>query len=276
MNLLRVKQHVEHFLIEDIGNNDVSASTIFPPEQQAEAHFYAKDPGILAGVDIIQTAYQLLDPTVQVAKQCNDGDTLIPGDTIATVKGPVRTILTGERVILNLLQRMSGIATMTNNAVHILQPKKIKVCDTRKTTPGLRIFEKYAVTCGGGYNHRFGLDDGVMIKDNHIAFAGSIQEAVKRVRQQVGPMIKVEVETESKEEVKAAIESQCDIIMFDNQAPATIADWLKLIPPTIQTEISGGITIDTLATYRHLDVDYISLGCLTHSVQSLDISLGGI
>src|SRR5699024_5364402 len=159
-------------------------------------------------------------------------------------KGAVRTILTGERVILNMLQRMSGIATMTNQAVQIMQPSNTKICDTRKTTPGFRMFEKYAVTSGGGYNHGIGLYDGVMIKYNHIAFAGSIRQAIKLVRHQLGALVKIEVETESEAEVNEAIDAQCDVIMFDNQSAETIAQWQKLVPSSILTEVSGGITLE--------------------------------
>lgn len=276
MNHLRIKQQLEQFLIEDIGVHDISTNAIFPAHRVGEACFFAKETGVLAGAEIIKTAYQLLDPTLQVDVHVNDGEEVTNGDIIATVKGAVRTILTGERVILNMLQRMSGIATMTNQAVQIMQPSNTKICDTRKTTPGFRMFEKYAVTCGGGYNHRIGLYDGVMIKDNHIAFAGSIRQAIKLVRHQLGPMVKIEVETESEAEVNEAIDAQCDVIMFDNQSAETIAQWQKLVPSSILTEVSGGITLENLSLYRHVEVDFISLGCLTHSVQSLDISLGGM
>lgn len=275
MNPLLLKQQLEHFLLEDVGMKDLSATTMFPPQEQGEATFYAKGVGILAGIEVILATYQLLDPNIQVVSHCEDGQKLTHGKKIATVKGSIRAILTGERVILNLLQRMSGIATMTHRAVKLLQPSRTKVSDTRKTTPGLRMFEKYAITCGGGFNHRFGLYDGVMIKDNHIAFAGSIEKAVAHVRKRLGPMVKIEVETESEAEVKAAVAAQCDIIMFDNQPPEVVATWRKFIPSSIITEVSGGITLDTIATYRDVDVDFISLGCLTHSAPSLDISLGG-
>src|SRR5690625_1597598 len=276
MNNILMKQKLEQFLLEDIGTNDLSATTIFPISDIGSAVFQAKETGTLAGLAIIQATYQLLDSDVHVTLFKKDGDDVITGEHIAKVTGPIQTILTGERVILNIIQRMSGIATMTKQVVQRLNNSDIQVCDTRKTTPGLRMFEKYAVTCGGGYNHRYGLYDGVMIKDNHIAFCGSIEKAVQKAREQLGPMVKIEVETESKDQVIAAIKAQCDIIMFDNQTPDTVAEWNELVPHTITTEASGNITLETIANYRYCGVDFISLGCLTHSVHALDIRLGGI
>jgi len=185
----------------------------------------------------------------------------------------VRSILTGERVILNLLQRMSGIATITHKAVALLGSSHTRICDTRKTTPGMRMLEKYAVRAGGGYNHRFGLYDGVMLKDNHIAHAGSILDAVVKVREQVGHMVKVEVEIENKSQLLEAIEAGADVIMFDNCSPEVIKGWIPLVPAHIVTEASGGITLGTLHSFRDSGVDYISLGALTHSAGSIDISL---
>lgn len=276
MNKLVTKQKIEQFLMEDIGVNDWSATTIFSQLDKGEAIFQTKNSGVISGMQIITETYQLLDPSINVTTVIKDGDEVAKGETIAIVKGPIKSILTGERVILNLLQRMSGIATMTNKAVQLLNSPHTRICDTRKTTPGLRMFEKYAVTCGGGFNHRFGLDDGVMIKDNHIAFCGSIENAVAKVKEKLGSMIKIEVETESEKEVKAAVTSGCDIIMFDNQPPEVVKAWTELVPNTILTEASGNITLDNIASYHDTGVDFISLGCLTHSVTSLDISLGGI
>lgn len=276
MNKLLTKQKIEQFLMEDIGVNDWSATTIFSQLDKGEAIFQTKNSGVISGMQIITETYQLLDPSINVTTVIKDGDEVAKGETIAIVKGPIKSILTGERVILNLLQRMSGIATMTNKAVQLLNSPHTRICDTRKTTPGLRMFEKYAVTCGGGFNHRFGLDDGVMIKDNHIAFCGSIENAVAKVKEKLGSMIKIEVETESEKEVKAAVTSGCDIIMFDNQPPEVVKAWTELVPNTILTEASGNITLDNIASYHDTGVDFISLGCLTHSVTSLDISLGGI
>src|SRR5699024_6090050 len=214
-----------------------------------------------------------IDANVKVNLKKTDGETVEVKETIAEVTGPVQAILTGERIILNLLQRMSGIATMTYQTVQKLNDPTIKVCDTRKTTPGLRMFEKYAVTCGGGFNHRNGLYDGVMIKDNHIAFAGSIEKAVIAVRKQLGHMVKIEVETETREQTLEEIDAGEDVIMFDNRSPEEVSLFTQLIPSHITTEASGGITLGSLPSYKHTGVDYISLGFLTHSVKALDMSL---
>src|SRR5690625_166108 len=276
MNNILMKQKLEQFLLEDSVTNDLRVTTIFPISDIGSAVFQAKETGTLAGLAIIQATYQLLDSDVHATLFKKDGDDVITGEHIAKVTGPIQTILTGERVILNIIQRMSGIATMTKQVVQRLNNSDIQVCDTRKTTPGLRMFEKYAVTCGGGYNHRYVLYDGVMIKDNHIAFCGSIEKAVQKAREQLGPMVKIEVETESKEEVEAAVQAGCDVIMFDNQAPEVIFEWKKLVPETIITEASGNITLENIASYRDCGVNCISLGSLTHSVSSIDISLGVI
>ncbi|WP_078552651.1 carboxylating nicotinate-nucleotide diphosphorylase [Bacillus alkalicellulosilyticus] len=270
MNYLQVKQQLQQFFIEDIGSGDISAS-IFQ-NQHGTGDFIVKDDGIIAGINIIKEGYHLLDSSIVVRTNYKDGDYVERGTVIATVSGPVASLLTGERVILNLLQRMSGIATLTKQAVIALSSEKTRICDTRKTTPGLRMFEKYAVQCGGGYNHRIGLYDGVMIKDNHIAAAGSISAAVAQVRESLGHMVKIEVETESKEAVLEAVEAKADIIMFDNRSPEEVKQFVELVPSGIVTEASGGIQLSNLADYRFSGVDYISLGFLTHSVKALDIS----
>lgn len=273
INYLLAKQKINEFLIEDTGHRDITSQTLFPSNKNDEAHFIAKEDGILCGSEIIELTYDLLDPSIHVELYKADKQHIKKGEKIATVNGPTKHILTGERLILNLLQRMSGIATATNKAVKTLQSDHTRICDTRKTTPGLRMFEKYAVTCGGGFNHRIGLYDGVMIKDNHIAFAGSITNAVKIAKEKLGHMAKIEVETESEEQVLEAIEAGADIIMFDNRTPEEVKYFQTLIPYYITTEASGNITLQTLADYRHTGIDYISLGFLTHSVKALDISL---
>lgn len=273
MNIILLREKLQQFLLEDIVNNDITSSLLFSPSETTTAHFHAKDDGVLSGVQIINLVYELIDPTIKVTLNKSDGEKVNTAEVIATVTGSVQHILTGERVILNLLQRMSGIATTTAQARKTLNSDHTRICDTRKTTPGLRMFEKYAVTCGGGFNHRFGLYDGVMIKDNHIAHHGSITAAVHKVREGIGPMVKIEVETETQEQVIEAVKAASDIIMFDNQTPKDIISHLKYVPDTIITEASGGITLETLANYKDTGVDYISLGFLTHSIQALDISL---
>ena len=202
-----------------------------------------------------------------------DGEKIEAGQIIASAKGPVAVLLNGERVILNLIQRMSGIATLTNKAVQTLDSDHTKICDTRKTTPGLRMLEKYAVRTGGGFNHRFGLYDAIMLKDNHIAFAGSITKAVQVAKEKSGHMVKIEVETETLAQVEEASLAGADVIMFDNRTPSEIKQWIHVVPEHIVTEASGGITLDNLASYKEAGVDYISLGFLTHSAKSLDISV---
>ncbi|MBD8069335.1 carboxylating nicotinate-nucleotide diphosphorylase [Bacillus sp. PS06] len=272
MNRIKLTQMLQQFFIEDIGEGDLTSEAIFPRTMIGEGKMIVKENGILAGIELIPAGYALLDSSIDVQLFKKDGEFVEKGEVIAIVKGPMGQLLTGERVILNLLQRMSGIATLTHRAVNSLNSTHTRICDTRKTTPGLRMLEKYAVTCGGGYNHRFGLYDGVMIKDNHIAFAGSIMNAVNATKEKLGHMVKIEVETETKEQVLEAIEAKVDVIMFDNRTPDEVKEFVQLVPEGIKTEASGGITIDMLSAYQNTGVDYISLGALTHSVKSLDIS----
>jgi len=272
MNSLKLQQMLQQFFLEDIGERDVTTETIFPSDQRATGVFLIKEDGVFSGRDVLVTGYRLLDPSIAVTLYKRDGELVKKGEIVAEVSGPIAPLLTGERVILNLMQRMSGIATLTHRAVTILNSKHTRICDTRKTTPGLRMLEKYAVTCGGGYNHRFGLYDAVMIKDNHIAFCGSITKAVEAARARLGHMVKIEVETETKEQVIEAVEAGADVIMFDNRTPEEIKAFVELVPPSTITEASGGITLENLAQYGDTGVDYISLGMLTHSAKALDIS----
>jgi nicotinate-nucleotide pyrophosphorylase (carboxylating) len=273
MNQLKLKHMLETFLLEDLGHGDLTSDAIFPVEQKGRGVFLAKEVGVISGLEVIKAVYHLLDPKMEIIRHFVDGEMVTPGDVVAEVFGPVRYILTGERLVLNLLQRMSGIATMTRRCVDVLADPTIHICDTRKTAPGLRMLDKYAVVTGGGKNHRIGLYDGVMIKDNHIAYAGSITKAVQVVREKLGHMVKVEVETETKGEVLEAVSAGADVIMFDNRRPEEIKEFVKLVPDHIITEASGGITLENLVSYRGTGVDYISLGFLTHSVKALDISL---
>ncbi|WP_428909253.1 carboxylating nicotinate-nucleotide diphosphorylase [Niallia sp. Krafla_26] len=273
MNQLKLKSQLEQFFIEDIGDRDLSSETIFGKDEKGQIKFVAKDNGIFCGEDVIRTGFPMLDQEVVVEISVKDGERIEKGQVFATVSGKVSSLLQGERVVLNLVQRMSGIATATNEAVRILNSQHTKITDTRKTTPGLRMMEKYAVQCGGGVNHRFGLYDAVMIKDNHISFAGSITKAVEKVRSQIGHMVKVEVEIETEDQVKEAVAAKADVIMFDNRTPDEIKEWIGLVPEGIKTEASGGISLDNLASYRDTGVDVISLGALTHTVKALDISV---
>ncbi|WP_102263717.1 carboxylating nicotinate-nucleotide diphosphorylase [Mesobacillus jeotgali] len=272
MNTIKLRLLLEQFFIEDIGERDVTSELIFGNDSKGTMVLISKDEGIFCGEQIIQTGFRLLDESSQIILHVKDGQKVVKGQELALITGGVSALLKAERVVLNLVQRMSGIATKTNEAVSVLDSAKTRICDTRKTTPGLRMLEKYAVRCGGGFNHRYGLYDAVMIKDNHISFAGSISNAVEAVRSNLGHMVKVEVEIETKDQLLEAIESKVDCIMFDNRPPEQIKEWIGNVPPGILTEASGGITLDNLHSFRDCDVDYISLGFLTHSVKSLDIS----
>ncbi|EAC8715445.1 nicotinate-nucleotide diphosphorylase (carboxylating) [Listeria monocytogenes] len=279
MNSILMNQAIQAFLLEDIGQHDLSAETVFPRDTMGEGVFLAKETGILCGISIPPKVYELLGGNIQFEAYKKDGDWIQKGDIIAAVTAPVRTLLSGERVILNLMQRMSGIASQTNFAVKQLDDSAIRICDTRKTAPGLRAFDKYAVQTGGGFNHRNGLYDGVMLKDNHIAFSGGITSAVSTVREKLGHVIKIEVETETAEQVKEAVQAGADIIMFDNRTPEEIKQLVKLVPPHITTEISGNVTLENIHRYKGSGANYLSLGSLTHSVRAFDISFnskGGI
>lgn len=272
MNKLKLKQLLEQFFIEDIGDRDVTSDLILSDYEQGTLTFIAKEDGVFSGRDVIDTGFSLLDDSASVQLYKNEGDFFFIGEELARITGSMSALLKGERVVLNLVQRMSAIATQGKLAVQILEGTKTKPCDTRKTTPGLRMLEKYAVRCGGAFNHRYGLYDTVMIKDNHISFAGSISKAVQLAKSKVGHTVKIEVETESPEQVREAVEAGADIIMFDNRTPEQIRELISLVPPQIITEASGGINLENLSSYRDCGVDYISLGSLTHSVRALDIS----
>ncbi|MEH7129938.1 carboxylating nicotinate-nucleotide diphosphorylase [Neobacillus drentensis] len=273
MNKLKLRSQLEKFFIEDIGEQDITTDLIFADDTNGEIVFLAKDEGVFCGEEIIKSGFQLLNNDLTIRVFVKDGEAIKYGDTLARVSGKIADLLKGERVILNLVQRMSGIATLTRKTVTTLDSGHTKICDTRKTTPGLRMLEKYAVRCGGGYNHRFGLYDGVMIKDNHISFAGSITKAVDAIRKNAGHMVKVEVEAETEAQVIEAVNAGADIIMFDNRTPDEIKELIKLVPANIITEASGGIQLANIADFRDTGVDYISLGYLTHSYKALDISV---
>ncbi len=263
---------LEQFFIEDIGEGDVSSHPLFQRTDLGTFHFIAKEAGIFCGVDVIETGFSLIDSKIEVEVKRQDGDKVDRGDVLAEISGPMGSLLQGERVVLNLIQRMSGVASTTYQIVEAVKDSGVRICDTRKTTPGLRMMEKYAVTCGGGYNHRFGLYDCVMLKDNHLSFAGGITNAVNIVKNKLGHTVKIEVEIESKKQMLEAIEAGVDIIMFDNRTPEEIAEWISYVPKYIVTEASGGISPENVKDYAHTGVHYISLGYLTHSYKSLDIS----
>lgn len=263
---------LQAFLDEDLGTTgDLSASAF--QDRHVIGRIIAKQAGILAGQAIPAALYALIDPTVTYLPTFLDGDLVQSGTVIGHLSGPATALLAGERTLLNLLQRMSGIATATHAAVDALNNPQIDILDTRKTAPGLRLFDKYAVQCGGGLNHRMGLYDAVMLKDNHWRLIADLPTALRRLRHTVGPTKLIEVEVETREQLQAAVDCQVDMILIDNQLPETVRHWRSLIPATIKVEASGGITPTTLPTYAHTGVDFISLGYLTNSVQALDLSL---
>ncbi|WP_416149155.1 carboxylating nicotinate-nucleotide diphosphorylase [Salipaludibacillus sp. HK11] len=272
MNNLLLKQQLADFFQEDLGYGDKTSDAIFENEE-AEAVYMTKQAGVFCGEKVILAAYELFSKNIRVTLFKRDGEQIEVGEVIAKVTGPVIDLLSSERVILNLIQRLSAIATKTNEAVREVEGTGVQICDTRKTTPGLRMLEKYAVQCGGGKNHRYGLDDAILIKDNHIAQVGSVSKAVEKVRGVIGHMTKIEVEIETFEQLKEAIAANPDVIMLDNCSSDQAKVWCREIPAHITVEISGGLTLKQLRDYADTGVHVISMGALTHSAQSLDISL---
>ncbi len=260
-------------LTEDIGTGDITTMSCVPADAVSKGSFIAKESGIVCGLDVAARVFALLDSTVCVMRRVSDGDAVCKGDVIAEIEGPSRSILTGERTALNLLQHLSGIATRTRAAVDAIIGTKTHIVDTRKTTPGLRVLEKYAVRCGGGKNHRFNLSDGVLIKDNHIVAAGGIKEAIQKVRANVPHTLKIEVETENLQQIDEALLARADIIMLDNMTLDSMTEAVRHIAGRAITEASGNMGDKDLKSVAETGVDYISIGALTHSVKALDISL---
>ena len=260
-------------LKEDITFEDISTNAIYKNEKLAEISLYSKEEGILAGLDVFKRVFELLDNSVEFTEYKKDGDRLFNKDLILKIKADVKTILSAERTALNYLQRMSGIATYTQKMVEALDDKNILLLDTRKTTPNMRIFEKYAVRVGGGYNHRYNLSDAIMLKDNHIDAAGSITEAIKLARK-CSPFIKkIEIEVEDLKGVEEAVKAGADIIMLDNMDVETIKKAIKIINKQAIIECSGNVDITNINRFKGLEIDYISSGAITHSAKILDLSL---
>ncbi|MDR0819196.1 MAG: carboxylating nicotinate-nucleotide diphosphorylase [Oscillospiraceae bacterium] len=271
--LLGLEELIKRSLAEDIGTGDITTLACVPESATADAKLIAKEPGILCGIDIFKRVYAIYDSAVKVETRKLDGDLLVERDLIATVTGPARSVLTGERVALNLLQHLSGVATQTGKFADAVSGYKTKIVDTRKTTPGLRVLEKYAVRVGGGANHRFSLQDGVLIKDNHIKAAGSITLAVNAARSAAPFTLKIEVECETFEQVREALDCGADIIMLDNMTTAQMREAVAIIGGKAITEASGNMGDKNVAEVAATGVDVISIGALTHSVRALDISL---
>ena len=260
-----------YFLEEDIGHGDITTEGIYSGER-ARAVIRAKEGGIFAGGSFGIRVFELLGK-VNVVKLFEDGAEFSEGEELLVVEGPADVLLKGERVALNLLQRLSGIATLTRSFVKALEGTGVRILDTRKTTPGLRFFEKYAVRVGGGTNHRYALFDMVLIKDNHKAIAGSIREAVRRVREKISPVYRIEVEVESLEELKEAIECKVDMVMLDNFSPEAVKEAVKIAKGKAMIEVSGNITLENIRDYAVQGVDFISSGAITHSARWLDLSM---
>lgn len=268
---------VAHALAEDIGSGDLTTLAAIPVTAQTTAHFVAREAGVIAGLPVVAAVFRQLDPKVNVMLHTSDGATVAAGVTLATVAGPARSILSGERVALNLLQRLSGIASLTAQYVAAVAGTRAQILDTRKTTPGLRALEKYAVRMGGGRNHRFGLYDGVMLKDNHLAILAAqgidLAAAIAHVRAQLGPMVRLEVEVECVADAITAAEAGADLILLDNMPLDQLRAAVQAVAGRAQTEASGGVNLRTVRAIAETGVDYISVGALTHSVRALDIGL---
>jgi len=274
LDRITVEPLVRAALLEDLGRGgDLTTDAIVPGEARARARLVARKPGIVAGLEAAFLAFRLLDDGVACIPAAADGDAVAAGDSVAEIRGRARTILSGERTALNFLCRLSGIATATRSLVDLLAGTGARVSDTRKTTPGLRALEKYAVRCGGGDNHRFGLDDAVLVKDNHLAIAGSIHAAVTAVRARVGHTVKVEVEVDTLEQLREALDEPIDAVLLDNMTPEQLARAVEIIGGRVLAEVSGGVTPETIVSIARSGVNVVSSGWLTHSAPALDFGL---
>lgn len=277
MNGITMNLQADHLirmaLQEDITSEDITTNAVMPDAKKGEVQLICKQDGIIAGLEVFARVFRLLDETVAIDFRCKDGDAVTNGQVMAVLTGDIRVLLSGERVALNYLQRMSGIATYTNEVARLLAGSGIKLLDTRKTTPNMRIFEKYAVKVGGGYNHRYNLSDGVLLKDNHIGAAGSVRQAVQMAKEYAPFVRKIEVEVENLDMVREAADAGADIIMLDNMSADEMREAVKLIGGRAETECSGNVTKENVKQLVEIGVDYISSGALTHSAPILDISL---
>ena len=276
-NKITMTLNADHLLLEalqeDITSEDITTNSVMRTYQKGEVQLLCKQDGIIAGLHVFKRVFELLDDTVSVEFFCQDGDAVSAGQLMSIVTGDIRALLSGERVALNYLQRMSGIATYTHSIAKLLEGSKTKLLDTRKTTPNMRIFEKYAVKVGGGYNHRYNLSDGILLKDNHIGAAGSVTKAVLMAKEYAPFVRKIEVEVENLDMVKEAVEAGADIIMLDNMTPDMMKEAIRIINGRAETECSGNVTRENVERLLEIGVDYISSGALTHSAPILDISL---
>ena len=260
-------------LREDITSEDITTNSVMREYQLGEVELICKQDGVIAGLDVFKRTYELLDSKTEVTFTKKDGDTVKNGDKIGVVRGDIRVLLSGERTALNYLQRMSGIATYTRSIADLLKGSKTKLLDTRKTTPNMRVFEKYAVKVGGGYNHRYNLSDGILLKDNHIGAAGGVKEAVQMAKEYAPFVRKIEIEVENLDMLKEALDAGADIIMLDNMSVEDMKEAVKLVSGKAETECSGNVTKENVERLVDIGVDYISSGALTHSSPILDLSL---
>lgn len=277
MNNVTMKMNADDLILaalkEDITSEDITTNSVMREYQLGEVELICKEDGVIAGLAVFQRVFELLDEKTQVSFSCSDGDTVKKGQKLGVIRGDIRILLSGERTALNYLQRMSGIATYTRSIADMLKGTGTKLLDTRKTTPGMRIFEKYAVKVGGGYNHRFNLSDGILLKDNHIGAAGGVRQAIQMAKEYAPFVRKIEVEVENLDMLKEALEAGADIIMLDNMSVEDMQEAVKLCAGKAETECSGNVTKENVAKLTHIGVNYISSGALTHSSPILDLSL---
>ncbi len=265
---------IRRALEEDFGRaGDLTSDAILPPHLIGQAEIVARAEGRLAGLQVALSAFRLLDSSFEIEELATDGEDLAAGAAIAALRGPARALLSGERTALNILGRLCGIATATRNMVRLVEPHGARIVCTRKTTPGLRVLEKYAVRCGGGHNHRYGLDDAVLIKDNHIALAGGLKVAVERARRSVGHLVKIEVEVDSLEQLREALDLEVEVVLLDNMSLEMLREAVAMAKGRAVTEASGGINFNTAADIAATGVDLLSVGWLTHSAPALDVAL---
>ena len=277
MNNITMKLNADDLILsalkEDITGEDISTNSVMPHYQLGEVELICKEDGVIAGLDVFKRVFELLDEKTEVTFSCQDGDTVNKGEKLGVLRGDIRVLLSGERTALNYLQRISGIATYTRTVADLLKGTKTKLLDTRKTTPGMRIFEKYAVKVGGGYNHRYNLSDGILLKDNHIGAAGGVKQAVRMAKEYAPFVRKIEIEVENLDMLKEALEAGADIIMLDNMSVEDMKEAVRLTAGKAETECSGNVTKENVAKLVDIGVDYISSGALTHSSPILDLSL---
>lgn len=277
MNSISMKLNADRLIMsalqEDITSEDITTNSVMPGYQLGEVDLICKEDGVIAGLDVFKRVFELLDENTKVTFTVKDGDPVKKGEKLGRVEGDIRVLLSGERTALNFLQRMSGIATYTRKIADLLKGSKTKLLDTRKTTPNMRIFEKYAVKVGGGYNHRYNLSDGILLKDNHIGAAGSVAEAIRMAKEYAPFVRKIEIEVENLDMLKEALEAGADIIMLDNMSVEDMKEAVKLTAGKAETECSGNVTKENVAKLVDIGVDYISSGALTHSSPILDLSL---